>query len=65
MMVVRGTPSSPSWGVPHLVMVRGTLSSHYGVYPIQSWWGYQSTPMMGGYGLVGGVMSFSHDGGGG
>ena len=25
-----GTPSSPSWGVPHLVMVRGTLSSHDG-----------------------------------
>ena len=49
-----GTPSSPSWGVPHLVMVRGTLSSHDGGYPIQLWWGYQSTPRMGDMGFVGG-----------
>ena len=36
-----GNPSSPRWG--------GTFSSHDGGYPIQSWWGYQSTHRMGGY----------------
>ena len=41
MVVVGGNPSSPRWGV--------TLSSHDGGYPIQSWWGYQSTHRMGGY----------------
>ena len=34
-----GTPSSPSWGVPHLVMVRGTLSSHDGGVPPSSYGG--------------------------
>ena len=59
-----GTPSSPSWRVPHLVMVRGTLSSHDGGTP--SSYGGGTNPHLGWGIWVGwGVMSFSHDGGGG
>ena len=55
MVVVGGTPSNPSWGVPHIVMVRGTYQVMIGGTPSSHGGGTNPHLGWGDMGWVGGL----------